>query len=55
MMKNIDELINKLAQDAVAVKPAHHPVVLSFEWMMVAVLYLAAVLLFSGIRADLML
>ena len=55
MMKNIDELINKLAQDAVAIKPAHHPIVLSFEWMMVAVLYLAAVLLFSGIRPDLML
>ena len=54
-MSDINKLISRLAQNSGAIKTAPHPAVLSFEWMMVAVLYLAAVLLFSGIRADLML
>lgn len=53
-MGNIDELIDRLARDAAAVKPAHHPIVLSLEWMTVAVLYLAVALIISGFRADLM-
>lgn len=52
-MANIDELIDKLAQDGKAVKPAHHPVVLSLEWITIAVFYLAVALMISGIRSDL--
>lgn len=54
-MGNLDELISKLAQDAPPVKPAPHPVVLSIEWMTVAVGYLGVALMFSGLRPDLML
>ena len=54
-MEKINELIAKLAQDAPAVKPAPHPVVLSLEWLMVAVFYLGVALIFSGLRPDLML
>lgn len=54
-MGNLDELISKLAQDAPPVKPAPHPVVLSIEWMTVAVVYLGVALMFSGLRPDLML
>jgi hypothetical protein len=53
-MANIDELINKLAKDGTAVKPAHHPVLLSLEWITVAVFYLAVALMISGLRTDLM-
>lgn len=53
-MGNIDELIDKLAQDGAAVKPAHHPLVLSLEWVTAAVFYLAIALMVSGFRADLM-
>ncbi len=53
-MKNIDELINELAQNVAVVTPARHPVLLSLEWMTYAVVYLAASLLFSGFRTDLM-
>lgn len=54
-MANINELIDKLAQDGAAVKPAHHPVLLSLEWIAVAVFYLAIALMISGFRTDLML
>lgn len=54
-MGNIEKLIDKLAQDAVAVRPAHHPIVLSLEWMAVAVFYLAVSLMLSGLRPNLML
>ena len=54
-MEKINELIAKLAQDAPAVRPAPHPVVLSIEWMTVAVVYLGVALMFSGLRPDLML
>jgi hypothetical protein len=53
-MGSIDELIDKLAHDGAVVKPAHHPVVLSLEWITVAVFYLAVALMFSGFRTDLM-
>lgn len=53
-MGNINELIDKLAQDGAAVKPAHHPVLLSLEWIAIAVFYVAIALMFSGFRADLM-
>ncbi len=54
-MGNIEELIDKLAQDTAAVKPAPHPFMLSAKWMMVAVAYLALSLMLSGLRPDLML
>jgi hypothetical protein len=53
-MANIDELINKLAKDGKAVKPAHHPALLSLEWITVAVFYIAIALMISGLRTDLM-
>ena len=54
-MENIDELIDKLARDAAPVKPAHHPFMLSIEWMVAAMLYLAAAMMISGVRHDLLL
>ncbi len=51
-MANIDELIDKLAQDGAAVKSVHHPVVLSLEWITVALSYLAVALMISGFRPD---
>ena len=53
-MENIDELINKLAQDAEAVKPAPHPYLLSLKWMGLAAAYLFISLALSGLRPDLM-
>jgi hypothetical protein len=53
-MASIDELITKLAQDPVTVKPAPHPFMLSIEWMTVAVLYLAVALMISDVRPDLL-
>lgn len=52
-MGNIDELIDKLAQDTAAVKPARHPYLLSLEWMAWAAAYLIVALAFSGLRPDL--
>jgi hypothetical protein len=52
-MENIDELINKLAQDTAPVKRARHPFRLSIEWMVVAAFYIAASLMISGTRHDL--
>ena len=54
-MKNLDELINKLAQDAPPVQTAPHPLVLSLQWMSVAGIYLGISLVVSGLRPDLML
>lgn len=54
-MGNIEELIDKLAQDTAAVKPAPHPFMLSAKWVMVAMAYLALSLMLSGLRPDLML
>lgn len=53
-MGNIDELIDKLAQDTATVKPAPHPFMLSIEWMVVAVFYLAVTLMISDVRHDLL-
>ena len=35
-MANINELINKLAQDTATVKRAPHPFLLSIEWIVAA-------------------
>jgi hypothetical protein len=53
-MANIDELISKLAQDTATVKRAPHPFLLSIEWIVVAAFYLAASLMISGARHDLL-
>jgi len=53
MMENLDDLVNKLARDAVPVKPAPHPYVLSLEWIAAAAAYLAVSLALSGTRPDL--
>jgi len=52
-MANIDELIGKLAQDNAAVNRAPHPFLLSIEWMIVALFYIAVALMVSGTRHDL--
>jgi hypothetical protein len=52
MMENIDDLINKLAQDAAPVKQASHPYMLSLKWMGAALAYLVFSLIFSGLRPD---
>ncbi len=44
-MENIEELINRLAQDTATVKPAPHPYMLSLQWMGWAVAYLAVSLI----------
>jgi len=52
-MANIDELIDKLANDTAAVKPAAHPFALSAKWMLTGAVYLAVSLMISGPRFDL--
>lgn len=52
-MGNIEELINKLAQDTGTVKAAPHPYMLSLQWMGWAAAYLVVSLMFSGLRPDL--
>ncbi len=52
MMGNIEELINKLAQDTGTVKAAPHPYMLSLQWMGWAAAYLVVSLMFSGLRPD---
>lgn len=53
-MERIEDLIGKLAQEAVAVKPAPHPYVLSLKWMAAAALYLVVSLAVFGLRPDIM-
>jgi len=53
-MADIEELINKLAQDTAAVKPAPHPFMLSAKWMLAAAAYLVVSLMLTGTRPDLM-
>jgi hypothetical protein len=53
-MANIDELIDKLAQDTAAVKPAPHPYLLSLKWMGAAAAYLLVSMVLSGLRPDLL-
>jgi hypothetical protein len=52
-MSEIDELINKLAQDGATVRRAPHPFLLGGEWLVAALAYLAVALLISGTRHDL--
>jgi hypothetical protein len=52
-MGNVNELIDKLARDGTAVKPAPHPFMLSLNWMGWAAVYLLVSLSFSGLRPDL--
>jgi len=52
-MGNVNELIDKLARDGTAVKPAPHPYMLSLKWMGWAAAYLLVSLMFSGLRPDL--
>jgi hypothetical protein len=52
-MGNVNELIDKLARDGTAVKPAPHPYMLSLEWMGWAAAYLLVSLTISGLRPDL--
>jgi hypothetical protein len=53
-MRNIEELVDSLAQDAAPVKPAPHPFMLSLRWVAVAAAYLVVSLGLSGLRPDLM-
>lgn len=53
-MKNIEELINKLAQDSVITNPAQHPYMLSLKWIGWAVGYIFLSLMISGLRPDIM-
>lgn len=51
-MADIQELIGNLAEDAVVVKPAPHPFMLSAKWTGMAAVYLAVSLAASGLRPD---
>lgn len=51
-MSNIQDLIETLAEDAGAVKPAPHPFMLGAKWLGMAAIYLAASLLATGLRPD---
>lgn len=53
-MGKIEELVDRLAQDAVPVKPAPHPFMLSLAWVAGAAVYLVLSLWVSGLRPDLM-
>ena len=54
-MKNINDLIAELAQDAPTGKSAPHPFMLSLVWITAAVVYLSGLMMFSGVRPDLLL
>lgn len=54
-MGNIEELIDQLARDTVAVKPAPHPYMLCLKWTGGAAAYLLLTLMVFGLRPDLML
>ena len=53
-MRNIDQLIKTLAEDAQQVQPAPHPFMLSLKLMGAAAAYLAVSLAISGLRPDMM-
>jgi hypothetical protein len=53
-MNNLDDLINNLAQEAAAVKPAPHPFMLSARWTAWAAGFLILSLALSGLRPDIM-
>jgi len=52
-MKDIENLIGQLAQEGGAVKPAPHPITLSWKWMALSAAYLLVLLLVSGVRNEL--
>ena len=54
-MKNMEDLIASLAQDAEPVKTGSHPYILGIQWLGAAAVYLALTLAYSGLRPDLML
>ncbi len=51
-MKNIDDLIEKLAQDTATTKPVSHPFVLSLQWMCASAIYLVILFTVLGLRSD---
>ncbi len=51
-MKDFDQLIAQLADDAPTIKPAPHPYSLSLKWIGAATLYIAVSLTVSGVRPD---
>lgn len=52
-MKDFDQLVAELAEDAATIKPAPHPYLLSLKWIIAATVYLVISLLLSGLRPDL--
>ncbi len=54
-MKDIENLIGELAQESAAVKPARHPLSSSLQWIGLGFVYLLVLLLFKGVRNELLL
>ena len=54
-MANTEELIAALAQDTTVVTRGQHPYVLCAKWLAVSAVYLGLTLVYSGLRADLLL
>ena len=54
-MDKIEQLIDKLTDDAEQIQPAPHPFLLSLKWIIAAAIYLALALAIFGIRSDFML
>ena len=52
-MKDLEQLVADLADDAVAVEPATHPYILTVRLLAAGVIYLAVALALGGFRADL--
>lgn len=52
-MKDIEQLVAKLAEEVAAVRPAPHPFMLSLKLTGAAAVYLAVSLAISGLRPDL--
>jgi len=52
-MKDLEQLVAELADDAATVKPAPHPYLLSLKWIGAGAVYLAVSLAVSGLRLDL--
>ncbi len=53
-MKDFENLVAELAEDAGVIKPAVHPYLLSLKWLAAGAAYLAASLAASGVRPDLL-
>ena len=52
-MDSTEKLIERIAQQAVPVKPAIHPFALSAKWLAAMMAYLMATVILSGVRPDL--